>query len=294
MILLIIFSVGVVSAADNATAEDLTADDSDDRLSLAIDDEMTVNDDDNMSYVDLDDGKLGMSNNDEIISISNSSVEVNDSEFDIGDTVSIPFSCENATTVTATVNYDKATVTVQADRIEITGLYVGGYVLSVTTVTDMDHSSVTKNVTVRVTKNSTIDDPIILDNETIWYNTVDLFYPGQLPSGCYKFNGIFDGNATNPVFEDTMPFLQFWENTYVDASNATFINMGITIQNENNVTITGLTINATRFVEDLIGLGSDDELIFITGCENITLDGLTIDYKKIFWRLGISNVCNTP
>lgn len=83
---------------------------------------------------------------------TNSSVSVNPITFDYGGSGSADVVLTNATGFTASIaNYPNA-VSVDGNKIIVSGLAAGTYNLTVTTLVDADHNAVTKNVTVTVNK----------------------------------------------------------------------------------------------------------------------------------------------
>ena len=83
----------------------------------------------------------------------NSTLTVNDIVFDYGSAGSTSVSFTNATGVKASVvKQSKAVVDIKNDLITVSNLNAGTYTLSVTTITDANHSPVTKEVTITVRK----------------------------------------------------------------------------------------------------------------------------------------------
>ena len=93
-------------------------------------------------------------------------------------------------------------------------------------------------------------------------------FNSNLMSGSYKFEGVFDG-------DEFFPYFSFNEGCRVDASEATFINMGIILNGD--VQINGLTMIASRYVEDEEFGQANGALIYVTNDDNI-LNGLTVQY----------------
>ena len=97
----------------------------------------------------------------------------------------------------------------------------------------------------------------------------DLGLGSNLLGGSYKFEGTFmpDGSFG--------PFISFEDGCIVDASEAEFIDMGIILKG--NCQITGLTITSTNYLEDGEFLTSPGAIVYVTGDSNI-IDGLTVNY----------------
>ena len=89
----------------------------------------------------------------------------------------------------------------------------------------------------------------------------------QIESGNFKFEGVFDG-------DDFFPYFMF-QDCVVDASEATFVNMGIILNG--NVQISGLTLTASRYVDDQEFATANGALVYVTSDDNV-LDGLNIQY----------------
>ncbi len=98
---------------------------------------------------------------------ANSTLTLSDIEFDYKDMGSGEISFTNATGVEAKViNHDEAIVFVRGNTITVLNLSADSYILEVTTITDENHSAVTKNATITVRKvNSTIN----VDNIVLYY-----------------------------------------------------------------------------------------------------------------------------
>ena len=95
---------------------------------------------------------------------ANSSLEINDIIFDYKGTGSTTFSYDNATDVRAeVVDHPNASVKVNGSVIYVSNLNVGSYTLSVTTITDNNHNSITKTADITVNKAPT---EITISNET--------------------------------------------------------------------------------------------------------------------------------
>ncbi len=108
------------------------------------------------------------------------------------------------------------------------------------------------------------DDDFILTPQSFQ----ELGLNSNLISGSYKFEGVFDG-------DEFFPYFSFDEGCRVDASEATFINMGIILNGD--VQINGLTMIASRYVEDEEFGQANGALIYVTNDDNI-LNGLTVQY----------------
>ena len=98
---------------------------------------------------------------------ANSTLTVNNIEFDYGDMGSGEISFTGAAGVDAkVVNHDEAIVYVRGNTITVLNLSSGNYSLSVTTIPDENHNAVTENATITVRKvNSTIN----VNNIVIYY-----------------------------------------------------------------------------------------------------------------------------
>ena len=92
-------------------------------------------------------------------------------------------------------------------------------------------------------------------------NFNEKFGDAIVSGGEYKFEG---------VFEEVLPVVTFIDGCAVDASEAEFVNMGISLQGD--VTLRGLTMTSTHYVE------SDSGALVYVANENNCLDGLTINY----------------
>ena len=93
------------------------------------------------------------------INKANSTLTVNNITFDYNGSGSTDISFTNATGVVAkVVGHDEAIIVVGNNTITVSNLNAGDYTLTVTTVTDENHNTVTENATVTVRKiNSTVD-----------------------------------------------------------------------------------------------------------------------------------------
>ena len=89
----------------------------------------------------------------------------------------------------------------------------------------------------------------------------------QIGPGNFKFEGVFDG-------DDFFPYFMF-QGCVVDASEATFVNMGIILNG--NVQISGLTMTASRYVEDQEFGMANGALVYVYADDNV-LDGLNVQY----------------
>ena len=88
---------------------------------------------------------------------ANSTLTVGDVKLDYGQTTSITATAEGATSITAKINDENATV-VDGYTIVIPLLAAGNYTLTVTTVPDDNHVAVTKTANITISKiNSTLD-----------------------------------------------------------------------------------------------------------------------------------------
>ena len=83
----------------------------------------------------------------------------------------------------------------------------------------------------------------------------------NLMAGNYKLVGTFDGDVLG------FPYIVFDSGCYIDGSEATFVNMGLVLQGD--VTIDGLTVTSTRYIDDEDDYGTEGALVFITGDDNI-------------------------
>ena len=93
----------------------------------------------------------------------NSSLTVDDVELYYGESKNVTVTVEGASGITAKI--DGNAVVVDNLTIPISGLNAGNHTLTVTTIADANHNSVTKKVSITVNKAST---EIILANETIY------------------------------------------------------------------------------------------------------------------------------
>ena len=82
-----------------------------------------------------------------------STLTVNNVELDYGDSINVTVTALGATGITAKI--DNVNVTVKAYIIPISGLDVGTYTLTVTTIADANHNPVTRNATVTVNRAKT-------------------------------------------------------------------------------------------------------------------------------------------
>lgn len=105
----------------------------------------------NATYSGLDDVEI---NNATItINKANSTLTLNNIAFEYKGSGSTAVSFKGATGVKAKVlNQPKAKVIVKNNKITVSGLNIGTYTLSVTTIPDSDHNAVTKNVKIKVNK----------------------------------------------------------------------------------------------------------------------------------------------
>ena len=117
----------------------------------------------NASYTGLDDVTI----NNATISITraDSTVNVSDVVMDYGDSKKVTVITEGATGITAKIN-DNPVDVINNYTIVISGLDVGNYTLTVTTLPDNDHISVTKTVNVTVNK---VDSTLIVKDVTVVY-----------------------------------------------------------------------------------------------------------------------------
>ena len=97
------------------------------------------------------------------INKADSKITLDNITLDYGESKNITVNTEGATKITASINGTEITV-INKYTIPISGLVAGNYTLTVTTVPDSDHNSVTKEVKVIVNKAAA---EIILSNSTI-------------------------------------------------------------------------------------------------------------------------------
>ena len=90
----------------------------------------------------------------------------------------------------------------------------------------------------------------------------------QLFDGSFKFEGIFKAD------DGFGPFISF-QNCVVDGSEAEFVDIGIILNG--NCQITGLTLTSTNYLEDSVFGTSSGTIVYVEGNDNI-LDGITINY----------------
>ena len=84
---------------------------------------------------------------------ANSTLEIGDITFDYGGSGSTSVKFTGATKINASIiNQPNATINVTNNTITISGLDVGTYTLTVTTIADRNHNNITKNATVTVNK----------------------------------------------------------------------------------------------------------------------------------------------
>ena len=108
------------------------------------------------------------------------------------------------------------------------------------------------------------DDYEILDYN--YYN--EHGFNDRIITGNYKMVGTFTS-------DDFPRFIFFDDGCVVDASDAEFVDMGIIL--EGNVQISGLTLTSSQYLEDTDNGMSPGAIVYVTGDDNI-LDGLTINY----------------
>ncbi|WP_296891289.1 hypothetical protein, partial [uncultured Methanobrevibacter sp.] len=94
-------------------------------------------------------------------------------------------------------------------------------------------------------------------------------FDSTLPNGSYKFEGTFRAD------DGFWSFISFDEGCIVDGSEAEFVDMGIILNG--NCQITGLTITSTKYLEDDDFKLSPGAIVYVTGEGNI-LDGITVNY----------------
>lgn len=82
-----------------------------------------------------------------------STLTVNNAELNYGDSINVTVTALGATGITAKI--DNVNVTVKGYIIPISGLDVGKYTLTVTTIADANHNPVTRNATVTVNRAKT-------------------------------------------------------------------------------------------------------------------------------------------
>ncbi|MBR3139451.1 MAG: hypothetical protein IKF11_01100, partial [Methanobrevibacter sp.] len=94
------------------------------------------------------------------------------------------------------------------------------------------------------------------------------FDSGTVCTGNYKLEGVFTA--------DEFPsFIFFDDGCVIDASEAEFIDIGIILQG--NVQISGLTLTSSKYLEDVDNGMSPGAIVYVTGDDNI-IDGLTVNY----------------
>ena len=106
----------------------------------------------NATYAGLD--NVGVNNATVSIFKADSTLNITDIALDYGDAAIVTVEAEGATGITAKINGIPVTV-LNNYTIPISGLDIGLYTLTVTTMPDEDHNGVTRNVTITVSKHKT-------------------------------------------------------------------------------------------------------------------------------------------
>ena len=203
-------------------------------------------------------------------------IKVNGTVLDYGESTSVNVTVDGALGITAKI--DNASIVVSGFSVPISGLGAGNHTLSVTTVTDGNHTAVTKTVTVTVNK---IESNLTVDNLSFDYNSTG--------STAVSFNGA--SNVTAEVVDQPNAVVNVNGNIItVSGLNASTYTLSVTtIPDENhrvvnkNVTITVNKIDSIINADNVVLDYGESTSVNVTtgGSLGITakIDGETIIFN---------------
>ena len=195
----------------------------------------------------------------------NSTLNIENIEFDYNSSGSTAVSYEGATGINASVvNQPKAIVNVTTNTITVSGLDVGTYTLTVTTIPDAIHNPVTKTVAITVNK---IDSTLFVDDLVFDYNSTG------------STEVIFDGATGIEASVENQPqAIVKIENDQITVSGLNVGTYTLTVTTIPDVNHNPVTKTATIIVNKIDSILFVDDLVFdynSTGSTNVIFDGAT-------------------
>ena len=206
------------------------------------------------------------------VDMANSTLSIGPSVLDYGNSLNITAYTTGAKGITAKINNVDAKV--DGFTIEIPVMDVGNYTLTVTTIPDDNHSSVTKTATITVNKATT---EIIIGNATLSVKALDLISAGA---------SLTPADAGNLTYTSSNSSIAVVENGKIKAlTNGTAV---ITVSfpgNENYTAAENKTINVTVTLKDaIISVNNSTLNLFVD--DNFTIvattnpDGLKVTFVQ--------------